>query len=164
MAYSSGFENQEGRKAHRGSNPLSSAVIIKTMIREFSAGGIVFNNQGQVLITQHSTNKHWGFTKGHIEKGQTSKEAAVREVREEGGVEAQIIDKVGENKYVYTLEGEKRFKVVVMFLMKYLSGDINDHDWEVSEARWVTPEEALKTLSFSSDKTLLKKAVEMYGK
>ena len=134
------------------------------MIREFSAGGIVFNNQGQVLITQHSSNKHWSFPKGHIEKGQTSKEAALREVREEGGIEAKILEKVGENKYVYTnKEGEKVFKLVVLFLMTYVSGDIKDHDWEVSEAKWVTPEDALGILSFSTDKQLLKKAVEIYG-
>ena len=46
--------------------------------------------------------------------------------------------------------------------MKYLSGDPADHDWEVSEAKFVTPEEALKTLSFSQDKIHLKKAVEMW--
>lgn len=134
------------------------------MKREFSAGGIVFNKEGRVLITQHSQNNHWGFPKGHIEKGQTSKEAAIREVREEGGIEAEIIEKIGENKYFYTFDGKKRFKVVVLFLMKYLSGDIADHDFEVSEAKWVSPEEALNILSFSTDKKLLQEAVNLYGK
>ncbi|MBI3485952.1 NUDIX domain-containing protein [Candidatus Daviesbacteria bacterium] len=132
------------------------------MIREFSAGGIVINEKKQILITQHSTNKYWGFPKGHIEKGQTSKEAALREVKEEGGVEAEIIKKVGESKYVYTNKtGEKVFKVVIIFLMKYLSGDIQDHDWEVSEALWLSSDEALKKLSFSQDKKLLTKAFKM---
>ncbi len=131
------------------------------MKREFSAGGIVFNDQGQVLITQNSSNNYWGFPKGHIEKGQTSQEAALREVKEEGGVEAEIVQKVGENKYVFTQQGEKIFKVVTIYLMKYISGDIKDHDWEVSEAKWVTPDEALNTLSFSSDKKLLKQALEL---
>ncbi len=136
-------------------------MIVK---REFSAGGIVFNSQGQVLVTQHSQNKNWSFPKGLIDPGQTTQEAAIREVKEEGGVEAEIIDKVGYNKYVYTMEGEKIFKVVTYFLMKYISGDPKDHDWEVSEAGWYTPEDALKQLSFSQDKALLKKALEMYGK
>lgn len=138
------------------------------MKREFSAGGIVLrlaqDGNVEVLITQHSKNKHWGFPKGHIETGQTAKEAAIREVREEGGVQAEIIEKVGDNKYFYTMDGEKRFKIVVIFLMKYLSGDPKDHDFEVSEAKWCTPEEALSTLSFPADKTLLKKAVALYGK
>lgn len=82
------------------------------MKREFSAGGIVFNNQGQVLVTQHSSNKHWSFPKGHIEKGQSSKEAALREVKEEVGIEAEIIGKVGQSSYVFQNKGEKIFKDV----------------------------------------------------
>ncbi len=137
-------------------------LLHKIMKREFSSGGIVFNNRGQVLIIQHSTNHHWGFPKGHIEKGQTTKEAALREVKEEGGIEAEIIEKVGDSKYVYMLNGEKIFKVVTIFLMRYVSGDIKDHDWEVSETKWLSPEEAMETLSFSQDKILLKKALEVY--
>ncbi|OGE26324.1 hypothetical protein A3C26_02875 [Candidatus Daviesbacteria bacterium RIFCSPHIGHO2_02_FULL_39_12] len=131
------------------------------MKREFSAGGIVFNSKGQVLVTQHSQNKHWSFPKGLIDPGQTSEQAAVREVKEEGGVEAEIIGKVGYSKYVYTLNGEKIFKVVTYYLMKYKSGDIADHDFEVSDLGWFEPEEALKKLTFSQDKELLKKALKM---
>lgn len=136
---------------------------IKWMKREFSAGGIVFKD-GQVLVTQYSANLYWGFPKGHIEAGETSKEAAIREVKEEGAVEAKIIEKIGDSKYVYTLEGEKIFKVVVIFLMEYISGDPKDHDWEVSEAGWFNPEDALERLSFSQDKNLLRTALEVYGK
>ncbi len=133
------------------------------MKREFSAGGIVFNDQSQVLLTQNSANHHWGFPKGLIDQGQISKEAALREVKEEGGVEAEIIGKVGDSKYVYTHPETKDriFKVVTIYLMKYLSGDPKDHDWEVSEGGWFKPEEALEQLSFSADKALLKKALEI---
>ena len=131
------------------------------MKREFSAGGIVFNHKGQVLLTKHSQNKHWSFPKGLIDPGQTTQEAALREVREEGGVEAKILDKVGYTKYVYTLKEERMFKVVTYFLMKYVSGDPKDHDWEVEEAGWYEPEAALKQLTFSQDRILLKKALEM---
>ncbi|MBI2018207.1 NUDIX hydrolase [Candidatus Daviesbacteria bacterium] len=134
------------------------------MKREFSAGGIVFNKANQVLLTKHSQNKHWSFPKGLIDPGQTSKEAAIREVREEGGVEAEILSKAGYSKYVYTLNGEKIFKVVTYFLMKYKNGDPNNHDWEVEEAGWYDINEALKQLTFSQDKQLLKKALEIYGK
>ena len=131
------------------------------MKREFSAGGITFNEQGQVLLTKHSQNKHWSFPKGLIDLGQTTEEAALREVKEEGGIEAEIVDKVGYSKYVYTLKGERIFKVVTYFLMKYVSGDPKDHDFEVEEANWYEPEEALKQLTFSQDKELFKKALEM---
>lgn len=131
------------------------------MKREFSAGGIVFNSKGQVLLTKHSQNKKWSFPKGLIDEGQTSEETALREVKEEGGVEAEILDKVGYSKYVYTLNGEKIFKVVTYYLMKYVSGDPKDHDWEMEDAGWFEVEDALKTLDFSRDKELLKKAVEV---
>ncbi len=133
------------------------------MKREFSAGGIVFNDKGEVLITKHSQNKHWSFPKGLIDPGQTTEGAALREVKEEGGIEAEIIDKVGYSKYVYTFGGEKIFKVVTYFLMKYKSGDIKDHDFEVEESGWYSSGDALKQLSFSQDKVLLKQALEIYG-
>ncbi len=133
------------------------------MIREFSAGGIVFNDKGEVLLIQHSTNKYWGFPKGHVEEGQTVKQAALREVKEEGGIETEIIDKVGESKYIYTnKEKQKVFKVVTIFLMKYLSGDLKDHDSEVSDLGWFSIEDALNKLSFSNDQKLLEKALAIY--
>lgn len=132
------------------------------MKREFSAGGIVFNNEGKVLVTQHSQNHHWSFPKGLLDHpGQTTQESALREVREEGGVEAEIVGKVGYSKYVYTLNNEKIFKIVTYFLMEYVSGDIKDHDWEVEDIGWFTPKEAEKQLTFSQDKVLFKKALEM---
>jgi mutator protein MutT len=134
------------------------------MKREFSAGGIVFNSQGQILVTQHSQNKHWSFPKGLIDPGQTTEEAALREVKEEGGIVAEIVGKVGFSKYVYTFNDEKIFKVVTYFLMKYVSGDIADHDFEVETSDWFESEDALKQLTFSQDKELLKKALEIYGK
>lgn len=131
------------------------------MKREFSAGGIVFNDRSQVLLTKHSQNHHWSFPKGLIDPGQTPEQAALREVKEEGGVEAEILDKVGYSKYVYTYKDEKIFKIVTYFLMKYISGDPKDHDWEMEEAGWYEPDAALKQLTFSQDKTLLKKALEI---
>ena len=131
------------------------------MSREFSAGGIVFKDK-KVLLTKHSKNKHWGFPKGLIDPGQTSEQAAIREVKEEGGVEAEILDKVGYSKYVYTFNSEKIFKVVTYFLMKYISGDPQDHDWEMEEAGWYKVKEALEKLDFKQDKELIKKAVELW--
>lgn len=145
-----------------GSIPTGGTCKMK---REFSAGGIVFNDKGQVLVTQHSQNKHWSFPKGLLDHPeQSTEESALREVREEGGIKAEIIGKVGYAKYVYTFKEEKIFKVVTYFFMKYVSGSPEDHDWEVSEAGWFAPEDALKKLTFLKDRELLKKALEMYGK
>lgn len=130
------------------------------MKREFSSGGIVFKGKNQVLLVQDPSDR-WVFPKGQIEPGQSSKEAALREVQEEGGVRAEIVEKVGDSRYIFTLNGEKIFKVVLFYLMKYISGDPKDHDWEVKNAKWFAVEEALKLLKFPKDCELLKKSLAM---
>lgn len=135
------------------------------MLRQFSAGGIVFKDK-QVLVAQNSSIKDkkisfWGFPKGHLEEGESSKEAALREVEEESGIKAEIIDKVGQSKYVFTQNGEKIFKVVTIFLMKYLSGEIKPQASEITKVKWINPQEALKILTFKNDKDLLQKSLEL---
>jgi 8-oxo-dGTP diphosphatase len=136
------------------------------MKREFSSGGIVFNKEGRILLISNAAmrnplKKYWGFPKGHIEEGEGSKEAAIREIKEETGVEAEIVEKLGDSKYVFTFEGEKIFKVVLYFLMRYVSGDLRKQAEEILEVKWATPEETLKLLSFGSDKQFLKQALEI---
>lgn len=104
---------------------------------------------------------YWGFPKGHIDPGEKSRDAARREVSEETGIEVEILDKIGDSKYVYTRDGQRIFKVVTMFYMKYKSGNPTPQVGEILAARWFTPEVALKTLSFPKDRELLKKAKEM---
>lgn len=126
---------------------------------EISAGGVVFKKEGDHtlwLITQHSQHKHWGFPKGLVgdEDSTESKEAAaVREVREEGGVVARIVNPIpAEALYKYTFEDALVDKKVYYFLMEYVSGDPKDHDWEVSDAKFVTEDEVRKTLSYKTEK------------
>lgn len=133
------------------------------MKREFSAGGIVFKN-GKVLLIKNAAmrdkNKaYWGFPKGHINSGEKSEEAAVREIEEETGIETEIIKKLGDSRYIFTKEGEKVFKVVVYFLLEYVSGDLKPQDLEVLEVKWVDPEEAMEILSFKKDKEKLEEAL-----
>lgn len=134
------------------------------MKREFSAGGIVFNTKGQVLVIKNMamrdpSKSYWGFPKGHLDKGEKSIEAALREVKEEVGIEAEVIKKIGQSKYVFTLDGQKIFKVVSMFKMTSKSDQLSLQTEEIQEARWVDPEEALKILSFPNDKKLLKQSL-----
>lgn len=136
------------------------------MKREFSAGGIVFNESGQVLLVMAGSmkdpeTKHWKFPKGNIEEGESSKDAALREVKEETGLDCEIIEKIGDSKYVYPMNGVKIFKIVIYFLMKEVSGELKPQEVEIEEVRWVNSEEALKLLSFPADKKLLEKALEM---
>ena len=134
------------------------------MKREYSAGGIVLNN-GKVLMIRNaalrdSSRAYWGFPKGHINPGEKSEEAAIREIKEETGIEASIVRKLGDSRYVFMKNGEKIFKVVVFFLLEYVSGEIVPQDLEVLEVKWVEKEEALGRLSFKKDKEFLQQILE----
>ncbi len=144
------------------------------MKNEFSSGGIVLRQSQDkftkdtwefLLIENSRMNRPgetwWGFPKGHLEEGESNEEAAVREVEEETGIKAEIIEKIGNSKYVLTKNEEKIFKVVTIFLMKYLEGETKAQIEEVSDVIWLPYEEALKKLSYPKDKDLLKKAKEL---
>ncbi len=132
--------------------------------REYSAGGIVFKNENDqfyVLLVQHSGHHGWGFPKGLVGKDESMKETALREVREEGGVEAEIVDESGETHYFYRQEGQKISKTVKFYLMKYVSGDIKDHDWEVENSGWVLADQVEEKLTFKTDKEVFQRAKEL---
>lgn len=136
--------------------------------KEFSSGGIVYRNvhgKTEWLVVQHSKHKGWIFPKGLIgdnKDGETAKETALREVEEEGGIKAKIVlDKPFVTTYFYTFQGQKIFKTVSYFLMKYESGDIRNHDWEVSDAKWLEENEVKKILSFPADKKMFEEAVSV---
>jgi len=128
---------------------------------EFSAGGIVYkkeDDQIYILVTQHSAHHGWGFPKGLIDKDEDKKTTALREVNEEGGVQAKIITELPPTEYFYYFEGEKIKKKATYFLMEYVSGDIADHDWEMEDARWVPLVRVEEKLTFTSDKKVFKEA------
>lgn len=139
--------------------------------REISAGGIVYQKQdGQIFVLlikasgkTHDQERKWTFPKGLIDD-QKPEEAALREVKEEAGVEAKIIQKLGSVKYTYMWQGESVFKIVTWYLMEYISGDPANHDFEVSEAGWYELFEAEKMLSYKTDKEIFKKAKKILEK
>ncbi|MBI5451887.1 NUDIX domain-containing protein [Candidatus Gottesmanbacteria bacterium] len=147
------------------------------MTREFSAGGIVFKKlkAGSAkredllwLICQHSQHKGWVFPKGLIGdniKGEKSENTAVREVREETGIEGKIIAKLpNPATYWYVWQGEKRFKTVSYFLMEYISGDIKNHDFEMSEVIWLPTDKVMERLTYKSDKLAFGEALKLMDK
>ncbi|QQG44582.1 MAG: NUDIX domain-containing protein [Candidatus Roizmanbacteria bacterium] len=136
---------------------------------ETSAGGIVYKKEnGKILwlITQHSQNKGWSFPKGLIgdtKQNEPMEEAALREVGEEGGIKAKIVNpQPVETKYKYRFQDTLVDKTVNYFLMEYISGDPADHDWEVSEALFLTEEEVKKTLTFKADQEAFKKILKQF--
>lgn len=139
------------------------------MKREFSAGGVIFKKDPEgykFLLINNAALKdpnksYWGFPKGHLDTGESIKDAALREVKEEVGIDVEILEKIGDSKYVFPWEGEKIFKVVTMFLMEAKTFDIKIQEEELLGAGWFDFEAALAKLSFSNDKTHLKKAKEV---
>jgi 8-oxo-dGTP diphosphatase len=134
---------------------------------EFSAGGIVYKKEGStllILVSQHSQHKGWVFPKGLIGdrdeiKNEKKEETAIREVKEETGADAEIQKQVTPVTYWYAWEGEKRKKTVYYFIMKYVRGDITDHDHEMSAVEWLPEEEVLERLSYKSDKDSFSEAL-----
>lgn len=133
------------------------------MKRIFSAGGIILredSDEVKILVTQHSGHKGWDFPKGHVEIAESSQQAALREVEEETGIKAEIIEKVGQTQYFYHEQGSKVFKTVTFFLMKYLSDGKATTAFEVSDKVWLSVDEVEKKLTFKDTKALWKKAKE----
>lgn len=127
------------------------------MQRVFSAGGIVVKKVGgkkKVLVAQHSGHKGWDFPKGHIEKGETSEEAAIREVEEETGAKAEIVEKVGETQYFYSQDGEKVFKTVTYFLMTYVGEGEATTAFEVMDMKWLPIDKVEERLTFKDTQGL----------
>jgi 8-oxo-dGTP pyrophosphatase MutT (NUDIX family) len=129
---------------------------------EVSAGGVVYRrgpNGIEVLICKDSSYHRWGLPKGLIGKGESTEQAALREVSEETGVSARLISPLEPpEKYIYTSRGMRVFKSVYYFLMEYESGSEADHDWEMEEVRWAKFDEAIDLMAYKGAKEMLCRA------
>jgi len=137
-------------------------------LEQVSAGGVAFRQNGsdiEVAIISVNPSRRWQLPKGIVDEGETPEIAALREVREEAGIETDLLEKIDTIEYWYVGDncGERvRFhKFVHFFLLKYRAGDVQNHDSEVIEARWMKPDEARKILAFKSEKTMVEKAMNL---
>ncbi|MFC1632123.1 NUDIX hydrolase [Candidatus Omnitrophota bacterium] len=134
--------------------------------REFSAGGIVVRKKGRTLevLLIKDAYGHWSWPKGHIDQGESSKDAAIREIREEVGLSGlAILDKVGRINYFYRLKGDLIFKTVFFFLAETGNDQkLKAQKSEIQAARWFKASLALKTLKYKGTKELLEKAIIKY--
>ena len=135
--------------------------------REISAGGVVYRREGdeiEVVLASRRTRRGelaWGLAKGGIEEAESAEEAAVREVREETGLLAEIEASLGETRYFYVWENVRIRKTVHFFLMRHTGGNVEDRDDEMEEIRWFPLERALKRAAYRGERDVLGRAAEM---
>jgi 8-oxo-dGTP pyrophosphatase MutT (NUDIX family) len=135
--------------------------------REVSAGGVVYRRVDdgiEVVLASRRTRRGdlaWGLAKGGIERGESREEAAVREVREETGLDATIEADLGDTRYIYVWEDVRIRKRVHFFLMRHTGGDIGDRDDEMEEVRWFPLERALKRAAYRGERDVLARAAEL---
>jgi 8-oxo-dGTP diphosphatase len=152
-------KKQENRAAHQGK--------VATM-DQISAGGVAFRWQGsepQIAIVSVKPKLRWQLPKGIVDPGESPQATAVREVREEAGIDTELIKLIETIEYWYRSEKYGKpvryHKYVHFYLLEYERGDVAEHDHEVEEARWVSFDEALEMLDFKGEREVVEKARNM---
>jgi 8-oxo-dGTP pyrophosphatase MutT (NUDIX family) len=105
----------------------------------------------------------WALPKGQIDRGEKPDATALREVREETGVDADLVGKLGDVRYVYTRGGQRIFKIVSFYLLRYRAGRLGAIDEsmrrEVAEARWLPLDEAPRLLAYRGERQMAEAAL-----
>jgi len=127
-----------------------------------AAGGVVLRGSRddlEVVIAGRDSDRTWVFPKGTPDRGETIEETALREVREESGLDVEIVRPIGTIDYWFAVPGERVHKIVHFFLMRPCGGDVSLHDHEYDEVRWVTVSEARRMLTYDTYRDMLDRAV-----
>ena len=136
---------------------------------ERSAGGVVFRRTEsgtEIALAARRTRRGelaWGLPKGMIEPDEQPDEAALREVREETGLVAEIEEDLGSISYFYQWDDVGVRKSVRFYLMLATGGDVADHDHEMEEIRWFGAADAIKRATYRSEREVVEKAVGILG-
>ncbi|RKY42084.1 MAG: NUDIX hydrolase [Candidatus Makaraimicrobium thalassicum] len=136
------------------------------MERHFSAGGVVIKKERgrpKVLLIKDGYGR-WTWPKGHIEKGESPEQAAIREISEETGQKKiEVVEELGKQQYYFTLKGKKIFKTVYIFLVKAAAREkLAVQTSEVQCAGWFRPEEAAGRIEYKGSRSLLEEGIDIF--
>ncbi|MGE3076820.1 MAG: NUDIX hydrolase [Dehalococcoidia bacterium] len=133
-----------------------------------SAGGVVWrpghNDDIEVVVCGRRANRMWGLPKGTPDDGEKMEQTALREVREETGLQVRLGDQLSTIEYWFTANGIRYHKRVHHWLMEPVGGDVSEHDHEFDEVRWVPASEAYATLTYDGERGLVAEAARKLGK
>ena len=138
------------------------------MRREFSSGGVLVRRlRGRWMVAAIRPAGRppglWALPKGQIDDGESGEETALREIAEETGASGRSLGKLGDVRYQFMWEGERIFKVVSFFLVRYESGKLGESPeafrHEVAEVRWLPLDHAPRLLAYQGERRLAEKAI-----
>jgi 8-oxo-dGTP pyrophosphatase MutT (NUDIX family) len=145
----------------------TSCVTTGRVAREFSAGGVLVRRlRGHwVLAAIRPAGKDegvWALPKGLVGAGERPDATAVREVQEETGARGELVAKLGDVRYVYTRRGQRVFKMVSFYLLRYRDGRLGElapeHRREVADVQWLPLDEAPRLLAYKGERDVAEKA------
>jgi 8-oxo-dGTP pyrophosphatase MutT (NUDIX family) len=131
--------------------------------RATSAGGVVHRSVDgltEILLVHRRRPVLWALPKGTPDAGETLAETALREVREETGVEVEIEEPLGEITYFFVRDRIRFRKTVHFFLMRPVGGSIDEHDHEFDEVRWMAIDEALQLMNYATEREVVERAAD----
>ena len=135
-----------------------------TRVRDATAaGGVVVRGSGdrrEVVLAGRESDRTWVFPKGTPDDGETVEQTALREVREETGLDVEIVRPIGQIEYWFAVPGQRVHKIVHFFLMRAVGGDVSRHDHEYDAVRWMPIDEAREALSYDTYRDMLDRALE----
>ncbi len=127
-----------------------------------AAGGVVVRGSGddlEVVLAGRTSDGTWVFPKGTPDDGESIEATAVREVREETGLDVSIVAPLGLTDYWFAVPGQRVHKFVHFFLMRAAGGDVSQHDREYDDVRWVPARDARRMLSYQTYREVLERAI-----